>query len=103
MKLNATSEMIPLTWPEFADIHPFASADQAAGYAEMLADLAAKLRAITGFDAISLQPNSGAQGDMPGSSPFAPITAAGGIDGATCASFHRRRTGRTRHPPRWPG
>src|SRR5437588_8342201 len=58
--------MVPLTWPQFADVHPFAPADQVAGYREMLADLAAKLCAITGFDAVSLQPNSGAQGEYAG-------------------------------------
>jgi glycine dehydrogenase len=66
MKLNATSEMIPVTWPEFADIHPFAPADQTAGYLEMIEGLAAQLRAITGFDAICMQPNSGAQGEYAG-------------------------------------
>jgi glycine dehydrogenase len=66
MKLNATTEMIPLSWPEFSDIHPFAPADQVEGYAEMIADLSAKLCAITGFDAVSLQPNSGAQGEYAG-------------------------------------
>jgi glycine dehydrogenase len=66
MKLNATTEMIALTWPEFSDIHPFAPADQVEGYAEMIADLAARLCAITGFDAVSLQPNSGAQGEYAG-------------------------------------
>jgi glycine dehydrogenase len=66
MKLNATTEMIPLTWPEFSTIHPFAPADQVAGYTEMIADLAAKLCAITGYDAVSLQPNSGAQGEYAG-------------------------------------
>jgi glycine dehydrogenase len=66
MKLNATSEMIPVTWPEFADIHPFAPAEQTAGYLEMIEGLAAQLRAITGFDAICMQPNSGAQGEYAG-------------------------------------
>jgi glycine dehydrogenase len=66
MKLNATTEMIPLTWPEFSNIHPFAPVDQVAGYTEMISDLAAKLCAITGFDAISMQPNSGAQGEYAG-------------------------------------
>jgi len=66
MKLNATSEMIPVTWPEFADIHPFAPADQTAGYIEMIEGLAAQLREITGFDAICMQPNSGAQGEYAG-------------------------------------
>jgi glycine dehydrogenase len=66
MKLNATSEMIPITWPEFSDIHPFAPLAQAQGYLRMIADLEAWLRAITGFDAICLQPNSGAQGEYAG-------------------------------------
>jgi glycine dehydrogenase len=66
MKLNATAEMMPLTWPEFAEIHPFAPADQAQGYAELIEDLSAKLCAITGYDAISMQPNSGAQGEYAG-------------------------------------
>src|SRR6266566_3011086 len=66
MKLNATTEMIPMTWPEFANIHPFVTADQARGYAELTADLSAKLCEITGYDAISLQPNSGAQGEYAG-------------------------------------
>lgn len=66
MKLNATSEMIPITWPEFADLHPFAPIEQAAGYMEMIAGLEAALKAITGFDAICLQPNSGAQGEYAG-------------------------------------
>jgi glycine dehydrogenase len=66
MKLNATAEMIPITWPEFANIHPFAPLDQVAGYKEMIDDLAAKLCEITGYDAVSLQPNSGAQGEYAG-------------------------------------
>ena len=66
MKLNATSEMIPVTWPEFADIHPFAPAEQTIGYREMIEGLANQLKAITGFDAICMQPNSGAQGEYAG-------------------------------------
>jgi len=66
MKLNATAEMIPVTWPEFANLHPFAPADQARGYARLLADLERDLAEITGYDAISLQPNSGAQGEYAG-------------------------------------
>jgi glycine dehydrogenase len=66
MKLNATAEMVPITWPEFANMHPFAPAGQTKGYAEMLDDLGAKLCAITGYDAVSLQPNSGAQGEYAG-------------------------------------
>ncbi len=66
MKLNASSEMIPITWPEFSQIHPFAPKDQAAGYTELAEDLKAKLCAITGYDAFSLQPNSGASGEYTG-------------------------------------
>ena len=66
MKLNATTEMIPVTWPEFADIHPFAPDDQTVGYREMITDLEKMLCEITGYDAVSLQPNSGAQGEYAG-------------------------------------
>jgi glycine dehydrogenase len=66
MKLNASSEMIPITWPEFADIHPFAPLDQAQGYLQMIGELETWLKAITGFDAICMQPNSGAQGEYAG-------------------------------------
>ena len=66
MKLNATSEMIPVTWPEFGDIHPFAPIDQAQGYMEMIGGLESWLKVITGFDAICIQPNSGAQGEYAG-------------------------------------
>ena len=66
MKLNATVEMIPITWPAFANIHPFAPADQTQGYAELVERLSAALCEITGYAAISLQPNSGAQGEYAG-------------------------------------
>ncbi|MDR3495482.1 MAG: aminomethyl-transferring glycine dehydrogenase [Ancalomicrobiaceae bacterium] len=66
MKLNATSEMIPITWPEFANLHPFSPAEQAAGYAELISTLESWLAEITGYDAVSLQPNSGAQGEYTG-------------------------------------
>jgi glycine dehydrogenase len=66
MKLNAAAEMMPLSWPEFAHIHPFAPADQVQGYAEIVTDLSDKLCQITGYDAISMQPNSGAQGEYAG-------------------------------------
>ncbi|WNO03224.1 aminomethyl-transferring glycine dehydrogenase [Rhodoferax mekongensis] len=66
MKLNATSEMIPITWPEFANIHPFAPADQREGYAELDAQLRAWLCAATGYAGISLQPNAGSQGEYAG-------------------------------------
>jgi len=66
MKLNATSEMIPITWPEFASLHPFVPREQAEGYRLMIEELESWLCAITGFDAICMQPNSGAQGEYAG-------------------------------------
>jgi glycine dehydrogenase len=66
MKLNATSEMLPITWPEFANIHPYAPADQARGYAALFADLESWLAEITGLPAVSLQPNAGSQGEYAG-------------------------------------
>jgi glycine dehydrogenase len=66
MKLNATTEMIPITWPEFCRLHPFAPVDQAAGYKEIVRQLEAWLKEITGFSAVSLQPNAGAQGEYTG-------------------------------------
>ena len=66
MKLNATSEMIPITWPGFANLHPFAPKEQAVGYGLMISELERWLCAITGFDAICMQPNSGAQGEYAG-------------------------------------
>ena len=66
MKLNATAEMLPVTWPEFADIHPFAPLDQAAGYLEMIRGLQDMLAEISGFAAVSLQPNAGSQGEYAG-------------------------------------
>jgi glycine dehydrogenase len=66
MKLNAAVEMMPITWPEFAALHPFVPPDQAEGYAELISDLSAKLCEITGYDAMSMQPNSGAQGEYAG-------------------------------------
>jgi glycine dehydrogenase len=66
MKLNATTEMLPVTWPEFARLHPFAPLDQAQGYLELFAELEAWLCEITGYDAVSLQPNAGSQGEFAG-------------------------------------
>jgi glycine dehydrogenase len=66
MKLNATAEMIPVTWPEVGKLHPFAPRDQAAGYAQMFKQLESDLADITGFDAVSLQPNAGSQGEFAG-------------------------------------
>lgn len=66
MKLNAASELIPITWPEFANLHPFAPLDQTQGYQEVIIELNKKLSEITGFAAMSFQPNSGAQGEYAG-------------------------------------
>ncbi|WP_198330515.1 aminomethyl-transferring glycine dehydrogenase [Psychrobacter cibarius] len=66
MKLNATSEMLPITWPEFANVHPFAPRDQVTGYVAMIDSLQDQLKAITGFDDVSMQPNSGASGEYAG-------------------------------------
>ncbi len=66
MKLNATSEMIPITWPEFANIHPLAPSDQTEGYRQLIAGLEQMLVEATGYDAVSLQPNAGAQGEYAG-------------------------------------
>ena len=77
MKLNAAAEMAPVSWREFSELHPYAPADQAEGYAEMIADLSHKLCVITGYDAMSMQPNSGAQGEYAGL--------------LTIAAYHRAR------------
>ncbi|MGB1008697.1 MAG: aminomethyl-transferring glycine dehydrogenase, partial [Thiolinea sp.] len=66
MKLNATSEMLPVSWPEFANIHPFAPDDQTVGYRTMIQQLSDWLVEVTGYDALSMQPNSGAQGEYAG-------------------------------------
>jgi glycine dehydrogenase len=66
MKLNAAAEMESITWPGFANMHPFAPAEQAAGYAELIADLQAWLAEMTGYQAVSLQPNAGSQGELTG-------------------------------------
>ncbi len=66
MKLNATTEMEPITWPEFAHLHPFAPAAQTAGYRELIAQLEGWLAEVTGYDAVSVQPNAGSQGELAG-------------------------------------
>ncbi len=77
MKLNATAEMIPVTWPEFGKLHPFAPVEQAAGYQELFRNLETALAEITGFHAVSLQPNAGSQGEYAGL--------------LTIAAYHRSR------------
>lgn len=66
MKLNATAEMIPITWPEFANLHPFAPIEQAQGYTQLFQELETMLQSCTGYDAVSLQPNAGSQGEYAG-------------------------------------
>ncbi|MCA8868915.1 MAG: aminomethyl-transferring glycine dehydrogenase [Rhodobacteraceae bacterium] len=83
MKLNAAAEMIPISWPELSQIHPYVPEDQALGYKEMIDDLSDKLCQITGYDAISMQPNSGAQGEYAGL--------------LTIAAYHRSRGDRNRN------
>ncbi len=83
MKLNAVAEMLPVTWPAFAELHPFCPADQAVGYHEMIAGLQAQLMAITGFDAISMQPNSGASGEYAGLLAILRYHESRGEDGRT--------------------
>src|SRR5204863_4350566 len=66
MKLNGTTEMEPVTWPGFANVHPFSPADDTEGYLELITQLEAWLVEITGYDAVSLQPNAGSQGEFAG-------------------------------------
>ncbi|NNK15705.1 MAG: aminomethyl-transferring glycine dehydrogenase [Sulfitobacter sp.] len=80
MKLNSAAEMMPVSWREFSLIHPFVPDDQAEGYREMIDDLSAKLCDITGYDAISMQPNSGAQGEYAGLLSIAGYHRANGED-----------------------
>ncbi|MFK8023758.1 MAG: aminomethyl-transferring glycine dehydrogenase [Ilumatobacter sp.] len=83
MKLNATSEMLPITWPEFSQLHPFAPADQVAGYRRMIEDLEERLAEITGYAAVSLQPNAGSQGEFAGLLAIRAYHRANGDDGRT--------------------
>jgi glycine dehydrogenase len=78
MKLNATTEMVAVTWPEFSDLHPFAPAAQTTGIRELIADLSAWLCEITGYDAVSLQPNAGSQGEFAGLLAISAFHAANG-------------------------
>ena len=78
MKLNSAAEMMPVSWREFSLLHPFAPRDQALGYEEMISDLSSKLCDITGYDAISMQPNSGAQGEYAGLLTIAEFHRANG-------------------------
>ncbi|MCI0425885.1 MAG: aminomethyl-transferring glycine dehydrogenase [Actinobacteria bacterium] len=81
MKLNATTEMTPMTWREFSGLHPYAPLDQAAGYTELIGALEGHLAAITGYDAVSLQPNAGSQGELAGLLAIAAYHASRGEGG----------------------
>jgi glycine dehydrogenase len=81
MKLNAAAEMEPITWPQFADLHPYAPPEQARGYASLIADLQTWLAEITGYDAVSLQPNAGSQGELAGLLAIRAYHEARGQDG----------------------
>lgn len=83
MKLNATSEMLPITWPEFAEVHPFAPDDEWHGYRRLIDELEAMLLAVTGYDAVSLQPNAGSQGEFAGLLAIRAFHRANGDDGRT--------------------
>ncbi|MCU1458300.1 MAG: glycine dehydrogenase (decarboxylating) alpha subunit/glycine dehydrogenase (decarboxylating) beta [Actinomycetia bacterium] len=80
MKLNATTEMESITWPEFGGLHPFAPVEQAAGYAELFDDLERWLAELTGYDAVSLQPNAGSQGELAGLLAIRAFHRASGAD-----------------------
>ena len=80
MKLNSAAEMMPVTWPDFSNIHPFAPIEQVQGYRELIADLSDKLCQMTGYDAMSMQPNSGAQGEYAGLLTIAAYHRARGDD-----------------------
>src|SRR4029077_17028554 len=81
MKLNATAEMEPITWPQFGALHPYAPVEQARGYLELFDDLERWLAEITGFDAVSLQPNAGSQGEYAGLLAIRKYHASRGEDG----------------------
>ncbi|EUA35520.1 glycine cleavage system P-family protein [Mycobacterium xenopi 3993] len=85
MKLNAAAEMEPITWPEFARLHPFAPAADVAGLRELIHQLETWLVDMTGYDAVSLQPNAGSQGEYADCWPSATITPAAANPTATCA------------------
>jgi glycine dehydrogenase len=85
MKLNAAAEMLPLTWPEWSNIHPFVPCKYAEGYVAIVTDLEMILAEVTGFDGVSLQPNAGSQGEYAGCWPFASTTRAAAKGSATCA------------------
>ena len=88
MKLNATSEMMPVSWPEFSNIHPFAPIEQVEDM-ELIKDLEEMLATVTGYDAVSLQPNAGSQGEYAGCSQSRAYHESGGDDhrNMSCTEF----------------
>src|SRR5579875_3749593 len=99
MKLNAAAEMEPVTWPEFAGLHPYAPAEQAAGFLEMIRGLERALTAITGYDAVSLQPNAGSQGELAGLLAIRRYHASRGEPGRDVCLIPSPRTEPTRPAP----
>ena len=104
MKLNAATEMEPITWPAFADLHPFAPLDQAAGTSRWCASSSTGSPTITGYDAVSLQPNAGSQGELAGLLAIRAYHRANGRRrSATSASSRRRAHGTNAASARsWP-
>ncbi len=123
MKLNAAAEMEPVSWPGFAGLHPFAPLEQTAGYLELIGSLESRLAALTGYDAVSVQPNAGSQGELAGLLAIRGYHASRGVSGTRCLPDPRvgtrdqrgqrgagrpaRRRGQVRpgrcHRPRRPG
>ena len=85
MKLNAATEMAAITWPEFANLHPFAPVEQARGYARLIDELCADLAEVTGYAAVSVQPNAGSQGEFAGLLAIRGYHRSRGDAGATSA------------------
>lgn len=102
MKLNAAAEMESITWPEFGRQHPFAPASDTPGLRKLIADLEQWLVDITGYDAVSLQPNAGSQGEYAGLLAIRPTTLSAANRTATSASSRRVRTAPTPPRRRWP-
>jgi glycine dehydrogenase len=102
MKLNATTEMIPITWPGFANVHPYAPPGQLTGYAALAEQLGRDLCAITGYDAVSLQPNAGSQGELAGLLAIRAWHASRGERGRTICLVPGSAHGTNRRRRRWP-
>ena len=103
MKLNATSEMIPVTWPEFCDLHPFAPKEQTQGYLQMFEELEHAIAEITGLPAVSLQPNAGSQGEYAGCWRSEVITLRMETPVGRSVSFRNPLMGRTQRAQSWQG